>query len=126
MGILVVWEKPHKHVLHVVYRPQWNEQHFVAALFKARTMLNQVDYPVDLIIDQEQMILPPQDFLLHAQRLTTITRHRNTARVILIGVPQTFWSLCEIAAQNNTPFHNYHFSPTMEDAVEILWESAVV
>ena len=126
MSIFVVWDEPHRRVMHFVYRPQWTNDHLEAALVRAGAMLKPISHPLDLFIDQQQVRLKPRDFLLHAQRLTVITRHRHVDRVILLGVPHDFNALRRIAVHQENPFQNYYFAPTLDDAFEFLFEHSAV
>jgi len=124
MSIFVVWDEPQRTILHFVYRPDWTETHFEAAQGRARFMLNQVEHRVDIIIDQQQVRVDPHDFLRHAQRLTTITRHANANRVVLLGMPADVHSLATISDHEN-PLRDYILAATMDEAYELLWEAVV-
>ena len=126
MSIFVVWDEPHRTMMHIVYRPGWTEDDLHNTQVKAYTMLNQVEHMVDLFIDQQQMRLKPRDFLLHAQWLTPVTQHRNIRGVILMGVPEAFNGLRTINPHRENPFRNYFFAPTMDDAFEYVSETASV
>jgi isochorismate synthase EntC len=127
MSIFVVWDEPQKRIIHFVYRPAWTEQDFEAALHRARARLTQVDHPVDLIIDQQQVQIEERDLLRHARRLTAMIQHTNANKVVLLR-PALSSELDAMATSSPTddhPLHNYLFAATMDEAYNLLWEASV-
>ena len=120
MAIFVVWDEPHKQLLHFVYRPYWTEHHFEAAVRKATTLLDNIDHRVHLVIDHQQVRFQPKVFLFQSQRLIPITQHRNTGHVIVLGVPSQYDALRSISIQGDRPFRNYFFTPTLDAIYEQL------
>ena len=127
MSIFVVWDEPQKHIMHFVYRPAWTERDFEAALNRARARLTQVDHPVDIIIDHQQVHVEAQELLRHARRLTAMTRHTNARRVVLLGtgMPSAFRSLAKNTVHEDNPFSHFLFASTMDEAYDILGDATV-
>lgn len=121
MSIIVVWEEPHRKLLHFVYRPGWTQQDFEAALDKAHIMLDSIHHPVYLIIDQQQARLQPEQLLRHSHALRPVTRHANTRLVIVLGVPLKYNALSSASTEQRNPLYNFIFAPSAEDIHDLLW-----
>jgi hypothetical protein len=126
MSIIVVWDEPHKKLLHFVYRPQWTQQEFEDAACKAQSLINTVNHPVYFIIDQQQAQLKPEQLLRQSHRLRPVTRHPNTRLVIVLGAPLKYNALSTASTEQKNPLYNFIFAPTVEDIHEILWGPAYV
>jgi hypothetical protein len=125
MSIFVVWEKPRRDPLHIVYRPGWSYEDFEQARHKARQMLDHAPQKLDLVIDQQLVRFSQADFLLHAELMTEITQHPKVRRTIVLGVPQHLMPPRRAGGRENSLFHNYIFAPSMDEAYDLLMTASV-
>ncbi|MBA3870368.1 MAG: hypothetical protein ABI970_20640 [Chloroflexota bacterium] len=118
MAIHVGWEnETHKTIL-VTYERAWTWEDFASSKVEIDTLLNSVDYPVNIISDSRQSMGLPHGNALSVLARSFQSAPSNVAIVAVLGANPFFKSLLQIlqTVSLNRAAKNIRFVKTEEDA----------
>jgi hypothetical protein len=85
MPINVTWKNAAKTILVFSYEGRWDLNDFYQSNEKANFMLDEVDHPVDLVLDVVASRTAPNG-LMNAMNNTSRKLHPNTRLMIMVGL----------------------------------------
>jgi hypothetical protein len=85
MPINVVWKNPEKTILVFSYVGRWDLNDFYQSNEKGNLLLDEVQYPVHLVLDVSASRTAPNG-LMNAMTNTTRKLHVNTGVMIMVGL----------------------------------------
>ena len=85
MPIKVMWKNEAKTVLVFVYEGQWTLSDFYEITEKGNALLDEVTYPVSMVLDIRNSKTLPTGFM-HAITNTSRKVHPNTGIMVMLGV----------------------------------------
>ena len=122
MAILVAWENETRNTIRVTYERAWTWDDFTSAKVQIDTLLNSVDYPVNIISDSRESMGLPQGNALSVVARSFQSAPSNVGIVAVLGANPFFKSLLQIlqTVSLNRAAKNIRFVKTEEDAHMVI------
>jgi len=85
MAITWVWDNEEKTIIRYIFQGAWGWEDFYQILAEVHTTMDNVEHPVNLIIDVRKSGILPTNALSNISRLRNAPASPNTGRAVLIG-----------------------------------------
>lgn len=121
MGITVFWDNNTQTIIHFHYNDsEWQWHDFFAAHSYVKVLLDNVKYPVDVIIDITNGGLSPNQFVSQSKILYEFKQHPRVSQVIVMGADrfiQAFYNATTVGLPENQRFY---FTSTLIETYKLL------
>ncbi len=85
MDVNAQWDDENKTIIRYEVKGQnWNWDDLHATIDQVKTMLDKLDYKVDVIVHVQDVVRLPRDVMLHFRRMTA-NRHPNRGLSVFVG-----------------------------------------
>lgn len=124
MGITVKWDNEEKTVIRHTYKGNWTLDEYIEASNQTFTMIDEVGYPVHLLIIITEGVRPISDMMIAARDDRT-KRHDRQSKVIIIGASSFMILLTRVISAIRPTAKTVKFVKTEAEAYYILNNSNV-
>lgn len=122
MGILVDWGNEGHNTIAVVYERSWSWTDFADAKVKIDSLLNSVNYSVDILSDSSRSGGLPGGNALSVLARSFQSAPSNIGKVVVVGANPFFKSLLQIlqTVSLNRAAKNIYFAKSAEEARSLV------
>lgn len=122
MGIQVTWGNDDHNTISVIYERSWSWTDFADAKLQIDTLLNSVDYNVDILSDSSKSGGLPGGNALSVLARSFQSAPSNIGKVVVVGANPFFKSLLQIlqTVSLNRAAKNIHFVKSSDEARSLL------